>query len=111
MMCITVLSGLILLGLSIYAFRYSYLFPVEYLELATPQKDSVWKLTAGAVFLCLLFLLVSYWVRQLSCKKQKLLQAGAVLLFVLAALIFCRMGQFTRREEIRDISVTVRRNS
>ena len=43
MKCIIALAGLILLGLSLYALRYSYLFPVEYLEIATPQKDSVWK--------------------------------------------------------------------
>ena len=48
MKCIIALAGLILLGLSLYALRYSYLFPVEYLEIATPQKDSVWKTVVGA---------------------------------------------------------------
>ena len=51
MKCIIALAGLILLGLSLYALRYSYLFPVEYLEIATPQKDSVWKTVVGAAAL------------------------------------------------------------
>ncbi len=92
MKCIIALAGLILLGLSLYALRYSYLFPVEYLEIATPQKDSVWKTVVGAAALFFLLLLVSYGIRQVNYRKQKLLQALPALMFVLAAFLFIQDG-------------------
>ena len=92
MKCIIALAGLILLGLSLYALRYSYLFPVEYLEIATPQKDSVWKTVVGAAALFFLLLLVSYGIRQINYRKQKLLQALLILMFVLAAFLFIQDG-------------------
>ena len=92
MKCIIALAGLILLGLSLYALRYSYLFPVEYLEIATPQKDSVWKTVVGAAALFFLLLLVSYGIRQVNYRKQKLLQALLALMFVLAAFLFIQDG-------------------
>lgn len=92
MKCIIALAGLILLGLSLYALRYSYLFPVEYLEIATPQKDSVWKTVVGAAALFFLLLLVSYGIRQVNYRKQKLLQALLALMFVLAAFFFIQDG-------------------
>ena len=111
MKCIIALAGLILLGLSLYALRYSYLFPVEYLEIATPQKDSVWKTVVGAAALFFLLLLVSYGIRQVNYRKQKLLQALLALMFVLAAFLLYRTELSIRREAIHGIFVTARQSS